>query len=258
MNQFQNQTRKQMYTQTTKDSDSEFQQSGNQHTIYQQHEASAEENPYLLKDDEPPFLKWCKKILKSFKHGKIRNRANRWLPQWRITVEKEIIIDDKSKEITLDIPFHGNTNDPVDHEKARRIARKIARGLIGSGNTITISGSTPSNQSADNDPNSFFTIDGVQIPREGNLDNLVNSRATALERLLLEAGVPPDQITIGNPIYNSIAEKPYAAIATISNDEITRKTKRKVKHEFIRVPVGAGKHQLIRKIVKPTRTTDNR
>jgi len=247
-----------MHTRTTKDSDSEFQQSGNQHTIYQQHEASAEENPYLQKDPEPPFLKWCKKILKSFKHGKIRNRANRWLPQWRMTVEKEIIIDDKSKEITLDIPFHADTNSLINQNKARRIVRKIARGLIGSGNTITISGSTPSDQSTDNDPDGFFVIDGVQIPQEGNLDNLVNGRATALERLLLEAGVPQDQITIGNPIYNSRAEKPFAAIATISNDEITRKTKRKVKHEFIRVPVGAGKHQLIRKIVKPTRTTDNR
>jgi len=231
----------------------------NQNTIYNQI-PTLEGNPYCEDATaDPPFLEWCKKILKSFRHKKKRRKTERWLPQLQIHVEKEITIDFKHKEISLNIDFLENTNTFKNPDLALRLARRVAKGLIETGETISIAGSTPGNKGKNRreKEGDFYTIDGQSVPTPSNLPALVNGRSNALIRLLSQVGVPSNQISQGEPIYNSKRKKPFAAIGTITSDKLTKKVKRKVDWELVSVPAGAGKHQLIKRDVK-TKTADNR
>jgi hypothetical protein len=201
----------------------------------------------------------CRKRDRTFKNKKRNRKTERWLPQLKIEVEKVITIDFKRRQISLNIEFIGNTNTFTNATIAQRVTRRIAKILIETGYTISISGSTIGNlrSSMNEAPYHFYTINGQRVPASANLPALVNGRANALMRLLIQAGVPPNQIVLGAPIYDSTRRRPLAAIGTITSDKVIRKVRHKVKWNIHMKPVGIGKHSFINKTLD-TKTIDNR
>jgi RHS repeat-associated protein len=97
------------------------------------------------------------------------------------------------------IGFNSNSNDYSNDHKSSTYIKDMAQAVKKTGDTIQIVGSSDKPEGA----SSYTRIDGVDRPNGGIIDDIVQARAQKIYNDLISAGVPPDQLQIVAPSYDT-------------------------------------------------------